>query len=63
MNADKVNEPLLLIHAKRTKSGTFPSNRETLSGRTRTGGTVLAWYPAARIAGYTARESTEHTPL
>lgn len=63
MNADKVNEPLLLIHGEAdNNSGTFPIQSERLYQAVRgTGGTVRLVILPLESHGYTARESTEHT--
>jgi dipeptidyl aminopeptidase/acylaminoacyl peptidase len=63
MNADKVNEPLLLIHGEAdNNSGTFPIQSERLYQAVRgTGGTVRLVILPLEAHGYTARESTEHT--
>jgi dipeptidyl aminopeptidase/acylaminoacyl peptidase len=63
MSADKVNEPLLLIHGEADNNpGTFPIQSERLYQAIRgNGGTVRLVILPLEAHGYTARESTEHT--
>ena len=62
MVANKINEPLLLIHGEAdNNSGTFPIQSERMYQAVRgTGGTVRYVTLPLEAHGYAARESTEH---
>ncbi|HZI19679.1 MAG TPA: prolyl oligopeptidase family serine peptidase [Pyrinomonadaceae bacterium] len=62
MVANKINEPILLIHGEAdNNSGTFPIQSERLYQAIRgTGGTVRLVTLPLESHGYAARESTEH---
>jgi dipeptidyl aminopeptidase/acylaminoacyl peptidase len=62
MVANKINEPLLLIHGEAdNNSGTFPIQSERMYQAIRgTGGTVRYVTLPLEAHGYAARESTEH---
>ncbi|HLM56543.1 MAG TPA: prolyl oligopeptidase family serine peptidase [Pyrinomonadaceae bacterium] len=62
MVANKINEPILLIHGEAdNNSGTFPIQSERLYQALRgTGGTVRYVTLPLESHGYAARESTEH---
>ncbi len=59
MNADKIKEPILLIHGMAdNNSGTFPIQSERLFAALKGfGATARFVYPALRGHGYSARES------
>lgn len=61
--ADKINEPLLLIHGEAdNNTGTFPIQSERLFAAIQgTGGTARLVMLPSESHGYTAKESTEHT--
>src|SRR5687767_6682085 len=63
MFAEKIKEPLLLIHGEAdNNSGTFPVQSERMYQAMRgTGGTVRYVTLPLEAHGYAARESTEHT--
>ncbi len=63
MFADKINEPLLMIHGQAdNNSGTFPIQSERMYQAIRgNGGTVRLVMLPYESHGYSARESTEHT--
>jgi len=63
MNAEKINEPLLLIHGEAdNNTGTFPIQSERMYQAMRgTGGSVRLVILPLESHGYAARESTEHT--
>jgi dipeptidyl aminopeptidase/acylaminoacyl peptidase len=63
MVAQKINEPILLIHGEAdNNSGTFPIQSERLYQAIRgTGGAVRLVTLPLESHGYAARESTEHT--
>ncbi|MBC7931536.1 MAG: S9 family peptidase [Rubrivivax sp.] len=62
MVADKINEPILLIHGEAdNNTGTFPIQSERMYQAIRgTGGTVRYVTLPLESHGYAARESTEH---
>ena len=62
MNANKINEPILLIHGEADNNpGTFPIQSERMYQAIRgTGGTVRYVTLPLESHGYSARESTEH---
>ncbi len=61
--ADKINEPLLLIHGEADNNqGTFPIQSERLFAAMQgTGGTARLVMLPGEAHGYSAKESTEHT--
>ncbi len=61
--ADKINEPLLLIHGEAdNNTGTYPIQSERLFAAMQgTGGTARLVMLPSESHGYTGRESTEHT--
>ena len=61
--ADKINEPLLLIHGEAdNNTGTFPIQSERLFAAMQgTGGTARLVMLPSESHGYSAKESTEHT--
>jgi dipeptidyl aminopeptidase/acylaminoacyl peptidase len=63
MNAQKINEPILLIHGEAdNNTGTFPMQSERMYQAMRgTGGSVRLVILPLESHGYAARESTEHT--
>ncbi len=63
MNAQKINEPILLIHGEAdNNTGTFPIQSERMYQAIRgTGGSVRLVILPLESHGYSARESTEHT--
>ncbi|MBA3322726.1 MAG: S9 family peptidase, partial [Pyrinomonadaceae bacterium] len=63
MVADKIKEPILLIHGEAdNNTGTFPIQSERMYQALRgTGGTVRYVVLPLESHGYAARESTEHT--
>ena len=63
MHADKINEPILLIHGEAdNNAGTFPMQSERLYQAIRgNGGTVRYVSLPHESHGYAARESVEHT--
>ncbi len=63
MNANKINEPILLIHGEADNNpGTFPIQSDRLYQAIRgNGGTVRYVTLPNESHGYTARESVEHT--
>jgi dipeptidyl aminopeptidase/acylaminoacyl peptidase len=63
MHADKINEPILLIHGERDdNSGTFPIQSERLYQAVKgNGGNVRYVTLPFEAHGYAARESIEHT--
>jgi dipeptidyl aminopeptidase/acylaminoacyl peptidase len=63
MNANKINEPILLIHGEADNNpGTFPIQSDRLYQAIRgNGGTVRYVTLPFESHGYTARESVEHT--
>ncbi|HKP72648.1 MAG TPA: prolyl oligopeptidase family serine peptidase, partial [Pyrinomonadaceae bacterium] len=62
MNADKIKEPILLIHGEAdNNTGTFPIQSERMYQAIRgTGGTVRLVMLPLEAHGYAARETTEH---
>ncbi len=62
LQADKINEPLLLIHGEIDQNpGTVPMQSEKLYDAARgVGGTVRLVMPPYESHGYRAMESTEH---
>ncbi|NIW56539.1 MAG: prolyl oligopeptidase family serine peptidase, partial [Gammaproteobacteria bacterium] len=63
MHADKINEPILLIHGEAdNNSGTFPVQSERMYHAVKgLGGTVRLVMLPAESHGYRARESVMHT--
>jgi dipeptidyl aminopeptidase/acylaminoacyl peptidase len=63
MNANKINEPILLIHGEAdNNTGTFPIQSERLYQAIRGNGGIVRYVTLPLEAhGYSARESTEHT--
>ena len=63
MNADKINEPLLLIHGENdNNSGTFPLQSERLFAAIKGhGGTTRLVILPFESHGYRARQSILHT--
>jgi dipeptidyl aminopeptidase/acylaminoacyl peptidase len=63
MYADKINEPILLIHGEAdNNTGTFPIQSERLYQAIRGNGGIVRYVTLPLEAhGYSARESTEHT--
>lgn len=63
MHADKINEPLLLIHGERdNNSGTFPmQSKRMFSAIKGNGGTARLVFLPNESHGYAARESVLHT--
>ena len=61
--ADKINEPLLLIHGEAdNNTGTYPIQSERLFAAMQgTGGTARLVMLPSESHGYSAKESTEHT--
>jgi dipeptidyl aminopeptidase/acylaminoacyl peptidase len=63
MHADKINEPLLLIHGENdNNSGTFPIQSKRMYQAVKgNGGTVRLCMLPSESHGYRARESILHT--
>lgn len=63
MSAQKINEPILLIHGEADDNqGTFPVQSERMYQAVRGNGGIVRYVVLPGEAhGYTARESIEHT--